>query len=68
MSVMRVLGQMMSMGMVALVFTSILGSQQITVAVYDKLDSALGFCFAAGTVLCLVGVVLSLARGRLHGS
>ncbi|MEC9247897.1 MAG: MFS transporter [Pseudomonadota bacterium] len=67
MSVMRVLGQMMSMGMVALVFTSILGSQKITVEVYDKLDFALGVCFSAGTALCLTGVILSLARGRLHG-
>ena len=67
MSVMRVLGQMMSMGMVALVFTYILGSQQITIEVYDSLNFALGVCFGLGTVLCFGGMFLSLARGRLHG-
>tara|TARA_Y100001936_G_scaffold174553_1_gene171053 strand:- start:101 stop:670 length:570 start_codon:yes stop_codon:yes gene_type:complete len=67
MSVMRVLGQMMSMGMVALVFTHILGSQQITIEVYDSLNFALGVCFGLGTILCFGGMFLSLARGRLHG-
>ena len=66
MSVMRVLGQMMSMGMVALVFTHILGSQQITIELYDKLNFALGVCFGLGAVLCFGGMFLSLARGRLH--
>ena len=66
MSVMRVLGQMMSMGMVAMVFASVLGTQQITAKIYDSLNLALGICFGAGTILCLVGVFLSLARGRLH--
>ena len=66
MSVMRVLGQMMSMGMVALVFTHILGSQQITIEVYGSLNFALSVCFGLGSVLCFGGMFLSLARGRLH--
>ena len=66
MSVMRVFGQMMSMGMVAIVFTHILGSQQITIELYDKLNFALGVCFGLGAVLCFGGMFLSLARGRLH--
>ncbi len=68
MSVMRVIGQMSSMGLVALVFALLLGPVQITPEVYPTLTRAIHVCFAAGAVLALGAIVLSLARGRVHAA
>ena len=68
MSVMRVIGQMSSMGLVALVFALLLGPVQITPEVYPALTRAIHVCFAAGAVLALGAIVLSLARGRVHAA
>jgi len=63
---MRVIGQLASMGIVAMAFAVTLGPVQITPEVYPQLGHALrlSFCIAAG--LCLAGIYLSLVRGRMH--
>ncbi len=68
MSVMRVVGQMTSMGMVALIFALLLGPVTITPAIYPQLGHAISMCFALGAALCLCGAGLSLARGQMHVS
>lgn len=67
MSVMRVLGQLTSMGVVAMVFALVLGPVRIAPAVYAELGQAISTCFALGALACGVGVFLSLARGEVHG-
>ena len=65
---MRVIGQLASMGIVAMAFAVTLGPVQITPEVYPQLGHALrlSFCIAAG--LCLAGIYLSLVRGRMHSA
>ncbi|MCZ6664896.1 MAG: MFS transporter [Gammaproteobacteria bacterium] len=66
MAVMRVVGQMASMGSVAMVFALMLGPVRITRAVYPALGDAIATCFAIGAVFCALGIILSLTRGRMH--
>lgn len=66
MSVMRVIGQMTSMGLVAMLFAIMLGPRQITEALYPQLALTIQTCFIAGALLCVVGVLVSLSRGRVH--
>ncbi len=66
MSVMRVIGQMTSMGLVAMLFALMLGPQHITPRIYPDLALTIHACFVAGAVLCACGVGLSLSRGRVH--
>lgn len=67
MSVMRVIGQMSSMGLVAMIFALMIGPVPITPAVYPALTRAIHTCFAIGALLALGGIALSFARGRVHG-
>ncbi len=66
MAVMRVVGQMASMGSVAMVFALLLGPVRITRALYPALGNAIATCFAIGAVFCALGIILSLTRGRMH--
>jgi EmrB/QacA subfamily drug resistance transporter len=67
MSVMRVIGQLCSMALVAVVMALWLGPVAIQPAVYPALGHAISTCFACGALLSLVGIALSLSRGRMHG-
>lgn len=66
MSTTRVCGQMMSMGVVTLVFALNLGDVEITPAVYPTLMTSISTCFLIGACTCAVGIYFSLARGYLH--
>jgi len=66
MAVMRVIGQMASMGLVALIFALILGPVHIEPSVYPALERAIHLCFGIAAALALAGMPLSLARGRMH--
>ena len=68
MSVMRVVGQLTSMAMVAVVMALWLGPVAIEPAIYTRLAHAITTCFACGAALSAVGITLSLARGRVHGA
>ena len=61
---MRLVGQMLSMGVALLVFTLFLGSAPVTAATHGAFLSATRTAFAAFAVLCFGGVFASLARGR----
>lgn len=67
MSVMRVVGQLTSMGLVAVVMAFWLGPVAIEPTVYPRLGHAIATCFASGALLSCVGIALSLSRGRMHG-
>jgi len=65
---MRVIGQVGSMGIVAMVFAIILGPVQITPAVYPQLEIAFTLSLGIAAVLCLPGIYLSLVRGRIRAT
>lgn len=63
---MRVLGMMLSMGIVTVVFALYLGRVQITSIQHASFMVSLKIMFAVFSVLCLCGVFASLVRGRLR--
>ena len=63
---MRVIGQVSSMGVVAMAFALTLGPVQITPDVYPLLERALSLSLAIAAGLCLPGIYLSLVRGRVR--
>jgi EmrB/QacA subfamily drug resistance transporter len=66
--VMRLIGQMLSMGIAALLIAIFVGEVEITPAQYAAFLHAFraGFLVFAG--LCLVGIAASLARGRVRNA
>jgi MFS family permease len=63
-STMRLIGQMLSMGLVLMVFAIQIGGARITPANYPALQLSIDMVFFIGTALCIVGIFISLARGR----
>lgn len=64
---MRLLGQTLSMGVAMLVFTLTIGRAQFTPETYPQLTSSARILFVIFAVLCSLGIVASLARGKVHG-
>jgi len=62
---MRMIGQAISIGVATLVLAAIVGRHDIRPADYPNLLTAVRITFAVMTVLCVVGVAASLARGTL---
>ena len=64
--VMRLVGQMLSMGIAALIIALYVGEVQITPLQHPAFLRAFrtGFLLCAG--LCVVGLLASLARGNVH--
>lgn len=63
---MRMIGQMLSMGIVMLVFSLKLGRVQITPDRYDSFMFSVRTSFTIFAVLCFFGVLASLTRGKLR--
>jgi MFS family permease len=63
---MRVLGQMLSMGIATLVFALFLGRSQITPDLYPLLIRSVKTAFIISACLCVVGTFFSLYRGELR--
>lgn len=63
-STMRLSGQMVSMAIVLAVFRSQLGSEPVTAEHHAGLLAAMRACLVVFIVLCALGVLASLARGR----
>lgn len=64
----RVLGQLLSMVLVALIMTLTLGSQLIAPENYHLLDSAITTSFLIFALVLVPGILLSAVRGRTHHS
>lgn len=60
---MRILGQMFSMGVATTIFALVIGRVEITPAYYDAFVQSVRIAFVVFTLLCLLGVGASLARG-----
>ncbi len=65
---MRLLGQMLSMGISASIFAFFLGGSRISPEVVPSFLVAVKYAFIVFTVLCLVGIPASLARGKLRSN
>lgn len=63
---MRLLGQMVSMGLAAAVLASFVGRAPITPALHPRFLSAMQVAFLLSAVICVFGLVASLARGKVH--
>lgn len=63
---MRLLGMMISMGIVTLIFTIFLGKAQITVQYHPIFMKGLKVSFTLFSILCFGGIFASLIRGKLR--
>jgi len=63
---MRLLGQMLSMGIATLVFALFVGRVQIAAVDHPSLLKSCRYAFLAFSALCFAGILASLVRGRLR--
>jgi EmrB/QacA subfamily drug resistance transporter len=63
---MRMIGQMLSMGLAMLVFAVVMGKVQVTPDNYPAFLTSVRVAFAIFTGLCVAGLLASLARGNLR--
>ncbi len=63
---MRLLGQMLSMGIVTLIFALYIGRAQITPQSYAMLIKSVRVAFVVFSCFCVGGIFFSLYRGRLR--
>jgi EmrB/QacA subfamily drug resistance transporter len=64
---MRLIGQMLSMGIAALIIAVYVGEVEITPERYAAFLGAFRSGFFIFAALCGVGIIASLSRGRIHG-
>ena len=62
---MRLLGQMISMGIATLIFAVFMGRARIAPEHYPALMQGMKVAFAVFAALCVIGIFASLARGRV---
>lgn len=65
-STMRLIGQMMSLGVAMLTFSVIMGHVEISPGQLDALMISIKVAFGIFAGLCLMGMIFSLARGNLQ--
>jgi EmrB/QacA subfamily drug resistance transporter len=63
---MRLLGQMFSMGIVTLIFALLIGRAEISPQYYPMLIKSVRIAYLIFSILCGVGILFSLYRGRLR--
>ncbi|HCA78315.1 MAG TPA: MFS transporter [Bacteroidetes bacterium] len=63
---MRLTGQMLSMGIVMLMFAVTMGNTRITPEYYAAFLQSMQIAFFVFSVLCVIGIFASLARGRVR--
>jgi hypothetical protein len=63
---MRLLGQMLSMGIVTLIFALLIGRVQITNEYHPAFVKSFRLALVIFSMLCTGGIFLSLSRGKLR--
>ena len=61
---MRLVGQMLSMGIVMMIFSMKIGKEQITPEYYPRLMNSVRNAFIAFAILSFLGIFASIARGK----
>jgi len=65
-STMRLVGQVLSLGIATLFIAVYVGDVEITPALSEQFMDSYEFAFAAFAILCFIGVFASLARGKVR--
>ncbi len=65
-STMRLTGQMLSMGIVTMIMALFIGKNMITPENFIMFIKSIKMAFTVFAILCALGVLASLARGRVH--
>ena len=65
---MRMIGQMLSMGIVIVIFSIFIGSERISSVNQDAFLNSAHTAFILFSVLCFAGIFASLARGKIHNN
>jgi hypothetical protein len=65
-STMRMIGNMLSMGIVTVLFAVLIGRVEITPEYYAPFLQSMKIAFIVFAVLCFLGIFASLARGGLR--
>lgn len=65
-STMRVIGQILSIGITTLIFSIFLGGSKITPENQFQFISSINISFTLFTVLCIIGIFFSYNRGEVH--
>ncbi len=65
---MRLLGQMLSMGIAMMLFAIFIGPVEITPEYYSQFVLSLHYAFILFTILCFIGILASLVRGKADSS
>lgn len=65
-SLMRMMGQMISMAIVIVIFSVIIGKAEIKPENHEQLIVSVRIAFALFSFLCFVGMFASLSRGKMH--
>jgi len=63
-STMRLLGQMLSMGIATMIFAIVIGRVEITPEYYPAFVTSMHYAFILFTVLCIAGIYASLIRKK----
>ncbi|MBW1802367.1 MAG: MFS transporter, partial [Deltaproteobacteria bacterium] len=63
---MRVIGQMLSMGVAMMIFSIVIGNVRITPGLYPLFIKSAKIALAISGTLCFFGIFSSLARGRIR--
>ncbi len=66
MGTMRLIGQMLSMGLSMMIFSIFIGRVEITAEYHSGLLTSVHTAFTIFSVLCFIGVFASLGRGKLR--
>ncbi|MDF1532829.1 MAG: MFS transporter, partial [ANME-2 cluster archaeon] len=66
MGTMRLVGQMLSMGIAMVLFALFIGRAQITPEYYAPFIDSVKAAFMTFSVLCFIGIFASMARGKVH--
>ncbi len=66
MGTMRLIGQMLSMGLSMMIFSIFIGRVEITAEYHSELLTSVHTAFTIFSVLCFLGVFASLGRGKLR--
>lgn len=62
---MRLLGQMLSMGIAMMIFAVVIGPVEITPEYFPQFVASLHYAFILFTIFCVVGIFMSLVRGKM---
>jgi MFS family permease len=65
-STMRLTGQMISMAIVLLLFSLYIGREPIALQTYPAFLKSMHTTFIIFCILCIIGVIISLGRGKVH--